>query len=238
MHLLQQKSDGVLSLTEFSNNIPPHAILSHRWLPADDEPTFQDITNRTGKGKAGYAKLQFCARQAAKDGLQYFWVDTVCIDKKSSAELTEALNSMFRWYREATKCYVYLSDVIRVDSGFQRSEWFSRGWTLQELIAPRTVEFFSSDGKKLGDKVSLESRIHSITGIPVEALRGHPLSNFSVAERMSWAEKRVTTREEDKAYSLLGIFDVFMPVIYGEGKRAFHRLGEEIQKSSKGQRPA
>jgi hypothetical protein len=145
---------------------------------------------------------------------------------------------MFRWYLEATKCYVYLPDVIGVDSGFQRSEWFSRGWTLQELIAPKTVEFFSSDGKKLGNKASLEARIHSITDIPVEALRGHPLSNFSVIERMSWAEKRVTTREEDKAYCLLGVFDVFMPVIYGEGKRAFRRLGEEIEKSSKGQRPA
>jgi len=134
---------------------------------------------------------------------------------------------MFCWYREATKCYVYLPDVIRVDSGFQTSEWFSRGWALQELVAPKTVEFFSSDGKKLGDKASLEARIHSVTDIPVEALDGYPLSNFSVAERLSWAEKCVTARDEDNAYCLLGIFDGFMPVIYGEGKRAFADLARK-----------
>jgi hypothetical protein len=170
----------------------------------------------------------------------------VCIDKSSSAELTEAINSMFCWYREAAKCYVYLSDVSMHDydqtdhcsqspwePAFRKSRWFTRGWTLQELIAPESVEFFSSEGKRLGNKKSLERQVHDITGIPIQALQGNPLSALSVTERMSWAAKRETTRKEDEAYSLLGIFDIHMPLIYGEGEKAFLRLKEEIDKSLK-----
>jgi hypothetical protein len=158
--------------------------------------------------------------------------------------LSEAINSMYCWYRESTKCYVYLPDVLRTavntndlawKSDFRKSRWFTRGWTLQELIAPTSVEFFSKEGELLGDKSTLERHVCEITGIPAEALRGRPLSNFSIAERMSWAEQRKTTCKEDKAYSLLGIFDIRMPVIYGEGReKALERLREEIDKRSKG----
>jgi hypothetical protein len=172
-------------------------------------------------------------------------VDTCCIDKSNNTELSEAINSMFRWYRNAAKCYVYLSDVSTNDynqnnlspqsweAAFRESRWFTRGWTLQELIAPPSVKFFSLEGKRLGDKKSLERQVHEVTGLAVQALQGSALFEFSIAERMSWAGKRETKREEDKAYSLLGIFDVHMPLIYGEGmKNAFRRLRKEIDKCS------
>ena len=193
---------------------------------------FQDFENGRAKQKAGYVKIKLCGTQAAKDGLKYFWVDTCCINKKDAVELSEAINSMFRWYREASKCYVYLADVSGTNSSVSKSKWFTRGWTLQELIAPASVEFFSSDARRLGDKRSLEAQIASTTRIPVEALRGHTLSQFNVAERMSWAEHRNTKKSEDQAYCLLGIFDVFMPLIYGEGRKAFSRLVNEINNSS------
>lgn len=227
MHLLQYHPDGTLSRRTFLKDPPSYAILSHRWV--NDEPNYQDISNGTGKSKEGYEKLLFCGRQAAKDGLEYFWVDTVCIDKHSSAELTSSLNSMFRWYRESAKCYVYMSDVISFEHDFARSAWFTRGWTLQELIAPQIVEFFSADEQCLGDKISLDMRICSITKIPVEALRGQDLSTFSVDERMRWVQSRRTTLEEDRSYCLLGIFGIFMPVIYGEGNNALERLKKKIR---------
>ncbi|PVH67512.1 HET-domain-containing protein [Cadophora sp. DSE1049] len=243
MRLLQCNNDGDFSLTEFfEGDIPKYAILSHRWEA--EEVTFEDLQNGTGTKKAGYEKIRFCGEQAGRDGLKYFWVDTCCIDKSSSAELSKAINSMFRWYRQSTKCYVYLSDVFRTavntddlarDSAFRNSKWFTRGWTLQELIAPKSVEFFSKSGKLLGDKSALERHVCEITGIPAKALRGSPLCDFSIAERMSWAGRRKTTYEEDHAYSLLGIFDISIPVIYGEGNdKAMRRLREEIEKASKG----
>jgi hypothetical protein len=243
MRLLELKADGSFGLTEdLVANIPPYAILSHTW--GKEEVTFHDMSNRIGQNKAGYNKIKFCGEQTKRDNLHHFWVDTCCIDKSSSAELTEAINSMFRWYLNAAKCYVYLPDVatrkrlpnrkfVRLawEKAFKTSRWFTRGWTLQELIAPKEVEFFSSDGMLLGDKKSMEQQIYEITGIPIQSLRGSPLANFSFHERMSWAKNRDTTREEDKAYSLLGIFDVCMPLIYGEGKeKAFLRLREQIEK--------
>ena len=249
MRLLERKSDGEFGLTEFfEDNIPPYAILSHTWGANGEEVTFKDLMDQTGKSKAGYNKIGFCGKQAANDGLNYFWVDTCCIDKSSSAELSEAINSMFRWYRNAVKCYVYLSDVSTLrheenddlpqstwELDVQKSRWFTRGWTLQELIAPTTVEFFSLECIRLGDKRSMEQLIHKITSIPIRALRGNPLSDFSFEERLSWAIERKTTREEDKAYSLLGIVDIHLPLIYGEGKKkAFIRLQQEIDKFSKG----
>jgi hypothetical protein len=246
MRLLQLDGDSDLSLTEFfEDNIPEYAILSHRW--GAEEITIKDLTDSTSKYKATYGKIRFCGKQARRDGLQYFWVDTCCIDKSNAVEYQHAINSMFRWYRDATKCYVYLSDVSfsRSDSAsssnvawkstFRESEWFRRGWTLQELIAPAAVDFFSREGELLGNKVSLEQDICEITGIPATALQRRLLSGFSVAERMSWTERRETTYKEDKAYSLLGIFNVYMPLIYGEGKdKAMQRLREEIEKASKG----
>jgi len=248
MRLLQSDSDGNLSLTEFfEDDMPKYAILSHRW--GAEEVTFKDLTDGTSKGKAGYRKIQFCGEEARRDGLQYFWVDTCCIDKSNNTELAEAINSMFRWYQKAARCYVYLSDVstwkrkasdtaieCNWEFAFRDSEWFKRGWTLQELLAPRSVEFFSRHGKRLGDKVTLNRHIQAITGIPISALEGAPLSQFEVEERLSWAEHRQTTRGEDKAYSLLGIFGIHLPLIYGEGREhAFKRLRKEIQNSRTGE---
>ncbi|CAN9459370.1 unnamed protein product [Alternaria sp. RS040] len=247
MRLLQRKHGGRYSLTEFVGDaIPPYAILSHTWGPDQEEVTFADLEQDAGTTKAGYRKLQFCADQAAKDGLRYFWVDTCCIDKSSSAELSEAINSMFAWYRDAARCYVYLSDVStsslvsstpaqqQWNRAFRHSRWFTRGWTLQELVAPVSVEFFSAENEPLGNKYSLVQELHGITGISVEALQGsRPLDQLTVNERMSWVGQRKTKREEDAAYSLLGIFDVHMPLIYGEGRRkAFARLQREIDRAS------
>ncbi|KIM98317.1 hypothetical protein OIDMADRAFT_128425 [Oidiodendron maius Zn] len=252
MRLLELKSHGEFSLTkDLGDNVPPYAILSHTWGEDDEEPTIQDLMQGIGKNKAGYKKILFCKEQAVRDSLQYIWVDTCCIDKSNSTELAEAINSMFRWYREAAKCYVYLSDVSTLNSSgndqssrftwdlaFQESRWFTRGWTLQELIAPESVEFFSSDGKRLGDKRSLEQQVHEITGIPITALRGSPLSQFSVPERISWVDNRETKRKEDKAYSLMGIFDIHMTLIYGEGReKAFKRLRNKIDKHSRSFQP-
>ena len=242
MRLLYYNNDGEFSLKQFFRDVPQYAILSHTW--GQEEVTFKDIIEGNGASKTGFDKIRFCGEQARRDRLQYFWVDTCCIDKSSSAELTEAINSMFRWYCNAAKCYVYLPDVSSptIDIGnksdqllwemaFRTSIWFTRGWTLQELIAPTSVEFFSKNREFLGDKKSLERCICERTRIPSKALQGGPLAKFSITERMSWAETRQTTREEDQAYSLLGIFDVFMPLIYGEGKtNAFKRLHEEISK--------
>ncbi|KAF2666333.1 HET-domain-containing protein [Microthyrium microscopicum] len=237
MRLLQIDETGRVSLTRnHINNIPPYAILSHTWGSDEDEVTFQELSTGTGTHKVGFTKIRFCGQQAAKDGLQYFWVDTCAIDKSSSTELQESINSMFAWYRNAKKCYVYLTDVptntsIPWQTAFHKSRWFTRGWTLQELLAPSSVEFFSKD-QRLGDKRSLEQDIHEITGIAVEALQNNDLSSFSVEERMSWTENRNTLREEDKVYSLLGIFGVYMPMLYSEGQNnAFRRLREEIAKN-------
>lgn len=209
---------------------PRYAILSHRWC--DDEVMLKDVRSGVAKTKAGYKKLEFCARQASKDGIDYFWVDTCCIDKTNNTELSEAINSMFKWYKHAAKCYVYLSDIhcanasrditdmVKWKPAFQRSVWFTRGWTLQELVAPAAVEFFSAEGELLGDKQSLEPEICQVTKIPVGALRGEPLMTFGVEERLTWAAGRETTREEDAAYCLLGIFNVYMPLIYGEGRES------------------
>jgi hypothetical protein len=245
MRLLQRNDDGRYTLEVFvGDNIPDYAILSHTWDADSDEVTSADLEKDTNTTKAGYRKLKFCADQAAKNNLCYFWVDTCCIDKTSSAELTEAINSMFAWYRDATRCYVYLSDVstgsltsekpVQQDwhPAFQQSRWFTRGWTLQELLAPTSVEFFSKEGDRLGDKVSIMQELQDITKINPRALQGASLSEFTIEERMSWTTTRDTKRKEDAAYSLLGIFDIHIPLIYGEGReKAFGRLNKEIEQS-------
>ncbi|PMD12217.1 HET-domain-containing protein [Hyaloscypha hepaticicola] len=238
MWLLYRGSDGELALEKFhSKDVPKYAILSHRWLPEDEEPQFHHLHPRPAtpetKRKAGYAKLEFCVSEATRDGFGYSWVDTVCINKSSSSELNEAIVSMFRWYGESAKCYAYLNDVAG-KSNLCSSKWFTRGWTLQELIAPKEVEFFSSDRQFIGTKSSLEREIKAVTGIPPEALRGRRLSEFSVPDRISWVKNRETTRAEDQAYCMMGIFNVFMPIIYGEGNQAWNRLLEEVDKKGKG----
>jgi hypothetical protein len=298
MRLLKKKEDGEVTIVSFDDNeIPPYAILSHTWGPDTEEVTFADIIKGSAQAKSGYQKIRFCGEQASRDGLEYFWIDTCCIDKENHAELSVAINSMFRWYRNSARCYVYLSDVsslpldtkpkrnlpesefqetgwftwvwiilfihpifrwyhstirriflpldvsnLPLDTGngyspqlceskLQKSRWFTRGWTLQELLAPSCVEFFSREHKRLGDTKSLLQQIHEITGISKRALEGVPLSQFSDKERFSWIQCRQTKIDEDKAYSLLGIFGIEMPLRYGEGSaEAFKRLEEEIDK--------
>ncbi|KAJ8109574.1 hypothetical protein OPT61_g7362 [Boeremia exigua] len=227
------------------SDIPPYAILSHTW--GIKEVTFEDIIEAKGRTKAGYKKILFCARQAATDGLQHCWVDSCCIDRSSSAELSEAINSMFRWYQNAKCCYVYLADVSKNGcngepgltgswmSVLRKSRWFTRGWTLQELLAPRSVEFFTKEGEYLGNKRSLEEVLHEITEIPITALRNQPLRDFGVEERFCWAATRETTRKEDRAYCLLGIFDIHMPLLYGEGEEtAMKRLRSMAESATDG----
>ncbi|KAI0129457.1 heterokaryon incompatibility protein-domain-containing protein [Xylariales sp. AK1849] len=227
-----------LALTEFTGSqIPLYAILSHTWDPKN-ELSLADmaniITKPEGSRKSGFAKIEYCCRQAKKDGLSWAWVDTCCIDKTSSAELTEAINSMYRWYSSAVVCYAYLSDVhkpedLHTKSQADRPLWFTRGWTLQELIAPLKVVFYSSSWIEIGTKQSMAARLSSLTGIPTSILlHQDDVLHISVARRMSWASRRTTTRSEDIAYCLLGIFGINMPLLYGEGRRAFVRLQEEI----------
>ena len=245
MRLLRRSDTGDFSLTQFCDEaIPSYAILSHTWGADTEEVTFDDLINGTGKDKPGYEKIRFCGEQAALDGLEYCWIDTCCINKANKVELSQAINSMFRWYRNATQCYIYLSDVSSPYSStsdefdpqlweldFRKSKWFTRGWTLQELLAPYSVKFYSRERKQLGDKSSLRQQIHEITGIPKLALQGGLLSQFTVNQRLSWIEHRQTKLEEDKAYSLLGIFGVYIAPIYGEGAAtAFKRLMDEIEK--------
>jgi hypothetical protein len=243
MRLLYFDSSRRLTWTNFSQKIiPPYVILSHTW--GDDEFLFEDLVNGTGYGKAGYEKILFCGEQAARDHVQYFWVDTCCIDKWNLRELSNAINSMFRWYKNAARCYAFLSDVSTPiadvqlhestwEASFRKSRWFTRGWTLQELLAPASVEFFSSQCQRLGDKDSLKQQIHEITRIPVTALQGVPLDEFSIPERKAWMSGRQTKQEEDMAYSLIGIFDVSMEFRYGEGvKRALERLQEEMERGT------
>lgn len=183
-------------------------------------------------------KIKGCCRVARDAGYRLVWIDSCCIDKTSSAELSEAINSMYEWYREADVCYVYLADVPdgedprAPESDFRDSKWHTRGWTLQELIAPERVIFLSCTWRFLGTKIGLASTLEQITNVDFAILAGRAaLDSVSVAKRMSWAARRQTTRVEDRAYSLLGIFGVHMSPIYGEGTNAFLRLQEEVIKT-------
>ncbi|KAI0098422.1 heterokaryon incompatibility protein-domain-containing protein [Daldinia grandis] len=255
-----------LKVVEFTQERPRYAILSHMW--EYDEVLFQDIKHGFASSKHGYAKVTGCCHQATKDGYEWIWIDTCCIDKSSSAELSEAINSMYTWYAESDVCYVYLSDVRSVNAEgfrvilraaessrtgtdisipeidpqlapeastnqflyeFKSSRWLRRGWTLQELIAPRYIEFYNHDWAELGTKATLRAIITEATGIDEGVLLGYTaLSDITVALKMSWAANRVTTRQEDMAYCLMGIFNINMPLLYGEGTKAFKRLQEEI----------
>ncbi|PMD19668.1 HET-domain-containing protein, partial [Hyaloscypha hepaticicola] len=231
MRLLHSQT---LKLEEFHDlTLKPYAILSHTW--GEGEISFQEMQSGEGSKKAAYSKILGCCKAAAADGFDYVWIDTCCIDKTSSSELSEAINSMYKWYQEAEVCYVYLADVFQTEistSNFAKSRWFTRGWTLQELIAPSSIIFFDAYWRDIGTKNSLLKPITEITGIHMDALRNARVSRFSVAQRMSWASRRETTREEDIAYCLLGIFSINMPLLYGEGEKAFLRLQEEIMKKS------
>lgn len=145
---------------------------------------------------------------------------------------------MYRWYRNADVCYAYLADVDShedpggADSSFRKSAWFTRGWTLQELLAPRVIYFYDANWREIGSRESLVSIITNITSIPSEYFETGDLARYSIAQRMSWASQRSTTRIEDETYCLLGIFGINMPLLYGEGKAAFRRLQEELLRRS------
>ncbi|KAK0712502.1 ankyrin repeat-containing protein [Lasiosphaeria miniovina] len=232
MRLLRTEvSAGRLQLCEFSDDaIPEYAILSHTW--GEDEVTLQDIRAEARQlgHLSGYEKILNCCARAKADGHDYVWIDTCCIDKTSSAELSETINSMYRWYERAGQCYAFLADVPS-KSSFSESRWFTRGWTLQELIAPPTVVFVDGNWNDLGTKVTLQQDISRRTNISPGVLAGN-VSDASVAQKMSWAAGRQTTRAEDTAYCLMGLFGVNMPLLYGEGERGFLRLQEEIIKIS------
>ncbi|KAE8338365.1 hypothetical protein BDV24DRAFT_166390 [Aspergillus arachidicola] len=243
MRLLRTRT---IELVEFPpDRIPPYAILSHTW--GEEEVLFTDMQHHRGQTKYSWPKVQGACAQARADGFDYIWIDTCCIDKSSSAELSEAINSMFTWYANAEVCYAYLSDVTVYDTvkldrtEFEQSRWFTRGWTLQELLAPSEVVFFSRDWVRFGERSSLANWLMDITRIDEAVLRNkvrllersRPLFQRSIAQRMSWAARRQTTRPEDMAYCLMGMFSVNMPMLYGEGgKKAFLRLQEEIMKQS------
>ncbi|KAI6143511.1 heterokaryon incompatibility protein-domain-containing protein, partial [Pisolithus thermaeus] len=232
-------------MEELDDATTTYAILSHRW---GAEVNYKEMIGLMKMGeekreevkkRLGYHKIIESCEQAAKDGYKWLWIDTCCIDKRSSAELSEAINSMYRWYQNAQICYAYLNDVgestfpTKKDDRFDKSngwpEWFVRGWTLQELIAPREVKFFNKNWVPIGNRWQLASTLVDITRIPSEVLTsGLAGKRLSVAQIMSWAAERKTTRVEDRAYSLMGLFGVNMPMVYGEGKKAFRRLQLEI----------
>ena len=221
---------ATVTLHEFhGDSIPPYAILSHTW--EEDEVSYQLLPKPEAKALAGYAKIVSFCELAAAQGWKYGWVDTCCIDKTSSAELSEAINSMWRWYEKSGVCIAFLADCSwRSYNHLLDSRWFTRGWTLQELLAPAKVVFYDGYWNELGDKEKLEWYICYATGI--SKLHLLKPGSASIAAKMSWMSRRQTTRLEDLAYSLLGLFDVYMPLIYGEGSNAFIRLQQEIVKSS------
>ncbi|KAI0864269.1 heterokaryon incompatibility protein-domain-containing protein [Xylaria cubensis] len=232
----------------------PYVILSHTW--GDQEVTFQDLHKyheaiaqypsaaqssilASISSLEGFKKIVNCCAAAVKDGFDWIWVDTCCIDKTSSAELSEAINSMFRWYGQSAVCYAFLSDVSDTsdnfsgnDSSFRKSRWFTRGWTLQELLAPRHLRFYNQRWELIGqmmEESELCELVSSVTLIPPACLQNKDaIFKTCVAKRMSWASRRMTTRQEDLAYCLLGIFNINMPLLYGEGAQAFIRLQKEI----------
>lgn len=250
-----------LELEEFFGEaIPKYAILSHTWVDGQ-EVTFQEFSNNKARNKSGWANIERTVQWALKDQLGHVWIDTCCIDKTSSAELTEAINSMMSWYEQSQVCYTYLADVPSgLDNKGQEdaphnSRWFTRGWTLQELLAPSKLVFIYDDWTRLATRDEMACLVSSITGIDTEflhTLAGEDSHGFaagsistssgrsprarldsaSIAQRMSWASNRQTTRVEDIAYCLLGIFNINMPLLYGEGPKAFLRLQEQIMMNS------
>ncbi|KAK2005470.1 HET-domain-containing protein [Colletotrichum eremochloae] len=246
---------GNLQFEEFyGSETPAYAILSHRWR--EPELSYQDICRIIEDGNvlheprtSSYDKIMNSRAQARGSGYQYIWVDTCCIDKASSAEYQEAINSMWQWYVESAVCYAYLDDVDlpklpkaprkfrhKVYKDLLRSEWFTRGWMLQELLAPKSLIFFDRNWNTIGNSLDLRPSILRITGIDLQHIRnsqdqgGLDLFKHRIGRRMSWASRRDTKRVEDRAYSLLGIFNVHMAMLYGERERAFARLQEEILK--------
>jgi len=240
---------STLEFQEFDLSLaPPFAILSHTW--GEDEITFDDMRGDRAatKHRQGFQKVANFCQKAKEFGLDFGWIDTCCIDKRSSAELSEAINSMYQYYAISAVCFIHLADVEfggaePVVAMIQKSRWFTRGWTLQELIASPTRRVFDAAwapiifddmDKELGHGLDVLTEVLAAAAqLPIKLLRGSsPVGSFCVADRMSWAATRHTTREEDMAYCLMGLFDVHMPIIYGEGgRKAFRRLQMEIMQT-------
>ncbi|KAI8623984.1 heterokaryon incompatibility protein-domain-containing protein [Xylariaceae sp. FL1651] len=234
-----------LGLEDFTGcKVPPYAILSHTWETR--EVTCHDLLDlgaRTTLSKKDMRKIREICRIAAADKYDYVWIDSCCIDKSNNTELAEAINSMFQWYANAAVCYAYICDYVFCPpistATFGSARWFNRGWTLQELIAPANVKFYDINWTLFGTKRSLQRELSAITGIDKAVLSSNTpdeirslIAKTTVSKKMSWAAGRQTTREEDLAYCLLGIFDVNMPLLYGERSKAFSRLQEEIIKNT------
>ncbi|KAI8631049.1 HET-domain-containing protein [Xylariaceae sp. FL1651] len=223
-----------LRLEYFANPIKQsYAILSHTW--GDEEVSFHQMADlKAARKMAGFAKIKTTCQLAKSRSLQYAWVDTCCIDKSSSAELSEAINSMFRWYEESTVCFAFLCDLTH-SLEEPKCRWFRRGWTLQELLAPRSVLFYDASWRLVGDKAqgTFCHILSTITNIDYSVLKDcRHINSMPAGVRMSWAADRKTTRPEDTAYCMLGIFNISMPLLYGEGETAFIRLQEEICKQN------
>lgn len=235
----------------FDDKIPDYAILSDR--RGDDEVSYQDFQIGRRTNGSGYAKILAFCNFAATDSsvyrnhrpvrgrFEWVWIDTCCIDQSSSAELSEAINSMYRWYANCVVCYAYLSDVVtgtdrnQTMRAFEDSQWYGRGWTLQELLAPPRLMFFDRHWTCLGTRENLAPSINTAAGISQALVTGfHDVSPISIsaAEKFSWIATRNTSRLEDKAYCLMGLFDINMPLLYGEGKKAFRRLQLEVLRST------
>ncbi|KAI0439834.1 HET-domain-containing protein [Xylaria telfairii] len=240
MHLINTQT---LDIEEFyGTEIPKYAILSHTWRQRE-EVTFQEWlrrdTDTSVQKKSGFTKILVACQLARSDSCDWLWVDTNCIDKTSSAELSEAINSMYEWYKESQACYVYLSDMSFSPGSehleefwnrFSKSRWWTRGWTLQELLAPERVLFYTQEWKLISDRDSLSDKIQRISGISKLFLykeRSDPIT-APASEKMSWLSLRQTTRVEDTAYCMFGLFNINLPLLYGEGRKAFWRLQEEI----------
>jgi hypothetical protein len=239
-----------LTLHEFFNeSVPSYGILSHTWEESG-EISYQDILNLSPllKAKSGYTKIINCVRKMKELGHDYMWVDTCCIDKRSSAELSESINSMYQWYKNSEVRLAYMADVhcdasldrsgvekanyLEKYPNFQKIRCFTRGWTLQELIAPANVIFYDSEWEFIAKIQDISKVVERFTEILAPVLVFGITEYYCVAEKMKWASRRKTTRREDMAYCLLGIFNINMPLLYGEGNKAFERLQEEILRRS------
>jgi len=220
-----------LEMKEFyDSNTPPYIILSHRWQ--EDEITYQDFEINQGRQKGSYHKIEHLCQIAREKEIDWVWLDTCCIDKRNLTELSEAINSMYRRYQQSQLCVAYLSDVEDGYDQLNSSTWFIRCWTLLELIAPSELQFYDRTWKYIGQKSDMCQQLSEITKIDEATLAGADPRRCSIAQRMSWAAGRHATRMEDEAYSLLGLFDISMPMLYGDGKRAFISLQERIVQTS------
>ncbi|KAK3716341.1 hypothetical protein LTR37_006491 [Vermiconidia calcicola] len=209
---------------------------SHTW--GEHELSLQDFEQAHKRTGPGFEKIEQCCRLAGEAGIEFAWVDTCCIDKTNSVELTEAVQSMFTWYEDAAVCYAFLDDLagdqntrtVVTGAELKQCRWFTRGWTLQELLAPWHIFFYNQAFKRVGTKVELNKAISDVTGVPINCLSNTwKPEECCIAQRMSWISERQTSRPEDMAYCLLGVFDINMPLDYGEGRRkAFLRLQEQI----------